>query len=59
MNESCGCDDGIGMYVCKSHSTPANDVFHYALHYHSITNVFEGDEGASKEDEHTYNASDE
>lgn len=28
----CGCDDGIGQYVCKKHSTPDNDPFHYLFH---------------------------
>ena len=29
---NCGCDDGIGSYVCAKHSTPQNDVFHYVFH---------------------------
>jgi hypothetical protein len=28
----CGCDDGIGLFVCRKHSTPENDVFHYVFH---------------------------
>lgn len=35
----CDCDDGIGMYVCRKHSTPQNDIFHNL--FHKQTEVYE------------------
>lgn len=40
----CECDDGIGQFVCKLHSTPENDPFHYVFYGEDKDDIEEPEE---------------